>query len=103
MRYCTSPAKAAPSPTQPLRLHGRDPPYIALKVSATSVLPPPERSGHSRASLTAAARLSAQRERHHGTRGDGHASLLDVGRDEGPRLAERQSPVIDSAHPPHQL
>src|SRR5439155_18940554 len=31
MRYCTSPAKAAPSPTQPLRLHGRDPPYIALK------------------------------------------------------------------------
>src|SRR5436309_11941900 len=59
MRYCTSPAKAAPSPTQPLRLHGRDPLYIALKVSATSMLPPPERTGHSRASLTVASRLSA--------------------------------------------
>src|SRR5438094_1317079 len=103
MRYCTSPAKAAPSPTQPLRLHGRDPPYIALKVSASSMLPPPERTGHTRSSLTSASRLSAQRERQHGTRGDGLASMLEQGRRDGPGLDDRISPVIERDHLRQQL
>src|SRR5256714_11901467 len=102
MRCCTSPAKApvtdgAASPA------GRDPPYIALKVSATSMLPPPERTGHSRASLTAASRLSAQRERQHRTRGDGLASMLEQGRRDGHGFDDRISPVIERDHLGQQL